>query len=155
MLASLVRADGPGRRTSNQTSKQNQRRRVSRNDQGGGIASKVAKFFESVLVSVNKNHGLNLYPLNLKDTLSCMQEGKLLLEESKTCKKTTVLAQSQLDLLGGAGRAHTSAVLGVMAKGNKAGKLSTKEVASITGKSESWIRTCRRTAEENGLGAFG
>jgi hypothetical protein len=155
MLASLVRADGPGRRSSNQTSKQNQKRRVSRNDQGGGIASKVAKFFESVLVSVNKNHGLDLYPLNLKDTLSYMHEGKLILEESTTSKRTTVLAQSQLDLLGGAGRAHTSAVIGVMAKGNKAGKLSTKEVADITGKSESWIRTCRRTVVENGMGAFG
>ena len=157
MLSNLLRGSAPGPKPAEgdpTIQKKLQKRRVLRKDQTG-IAKKVARVFEAIMSRVNQVHGLDEYPLNLRDTLSFMQEGTPILEECKAVSQTKVLAQSQLDLLSGAGRANVSAVLGVMAQPNKKGKLKPKEVAALTGKSESWIRACRQGIKSQGLGAFG
>ena len=84
-----------------------------------------------------------------------MQEGGPILDECKKVAQNEIMAQSHVNLVSGSGRAHTSAILGNMATQNQNGKLSTKEVADLTGRSETWIRKCRLAVENNGLGAFG
>ena len=153
MLSLLLNKKTQGRPTTT-NSRATQKRRVMRMDQPG-IAKKVAMLFESIIANVNQVQGLDLHPLTLRDTLYFMQEGTPILEECKTTTQTAILAQSQLDLLTGSGRAHTRSVLGVMAKTNKRGKLTTKEVHAATGLSESWIRRCRLDVEKDGLGSFG
>ena len=156
MLSQLLRTGGRGRpaRTASANSRSAQRRRVLRTDQAG-IATKVAMVFESTLAHVNLVHGLDQFPVTLRDVLSFMQEGKPILEECKTTTQNEILAQAQLDLASGTGRAHTSTVLGAMAKSNKKGKLSVKFVAKQTNKSETWVRACRQEVEKNGLGEIG
>ena len=120
-----------------------------------GLATKVAKLFEVILLNVNQTHGLDQYPVTLKDTMASMQEGGPILDECKKVAQNEIMAQSHVNLVSGSGRAHTSAILGNMATQNQNGKLSTKEVADLTGRSETWIRKCRLAVENNGLGAFG
>ena len=51
------------------------KRRVTRKSPPG-YASKVAEFFEAVLLAVNETHSLQLYPLTLVHALECMGAGR-------------------------------------------------------------------------------
>ena len=150
-LSDLLHLHG---RPSTVSTKESQKKKVMRKDQFG-IATKVALLLESVIADINKLHGLDKYPLSIRNILSCMQEGKQILDDCKKVQRSEVMAQAQLDLVDGAGRAHTSAMLGSMAKANKKGKMKTKDLSELTGKSESWIRACRLQVERSGLGALG
>ena len=153
-LQSLLSPSAGGRPVASVRTPASQKRQVTRTDQSG-LAVKVAGLFESIITSVNETYNLDLYPLRVRDVLSHMKEGKPLLEQTKENKKHLVLSQSHQNLVRDAGRACTAAVLGNIAKENVQGKLKPRQLAEITGKSESWIRRCRSEVEKNGLGAFG
>jgi hypothetical protein len=153
-LRALLNMSGAGRKTSSEPTLASQRKQVTRQDQAG-VAKKVAGLFESVISSVNQNYGLRLYPVRLQHVLANMGEGKDLLQQAKENKKDAIMATAHVDLLAGCGRAHTATVLGNLAKPNSTGKLHTRALADMTGKSESWIRACRQTVTAKGLGLLG
>ena len=153
-LQSLLYPYAGGRPAASVRTPASQKRQVTRTDQSG-LAVKAARIFESIIASVNETYTLDLYPLRVRDVLALMKEGKPLLEQTKENKKHLVLSQSHQNLVRDAGRACTAAVLGNLAKENVQGKLKPRQLAEISGRSESWIRHCRREVEKNGLGVFG
>ena len=127
MLSALLRKSGRGRPVKKSTVSA-QKRRVNRKDQTG-LAMKVAVLFESILLCVNEAHNLDQFPLTLKHTLACMKEGKPILEDVESNHNNEVAAQANLEVLKGAGSGHKGTVLGVIAKKNVKGKLSSKQLA--------------------------
>ena len=110
---------------------------------------RLAAFFASVLAAANSVHGLNM---SLRDILHFMDEGKVLLEELKTTQLDRTLAEGARVLVRGTGRALAGPIVGVLAAPNKAGKVSSRDLAGIAGKSESHVKASRLTVEKNGLG---
>lgn len=147
LVESVLSLDSGGRPATMDT-QAHKRRRVMRS---GGFADRIAGWLTYMLECVNKM-GL---PVSLKDVLSKSDEGAKLLAELKTSKNTKVLAQAAVDMASLAGGACTSAVVGVLAKPNSEGRVSTGCVAEATGVSSSWVRASRLRAQQGKLGVFG
>jgi hypothetical protein len=72
------------------------KRRVIRgNVDAPGYATRVATFFERVLIAVNSVHTLQQYPLTIEHVLERMADGKQIVEKMKVAKETEVLDRRQ------------------------------------------------------------
>lgn len=129
-----------------------ERRRVVRID---GYASRVAALFAAIIVEVNEVHSLTLGPMTMMDVLARTDEGKNLLEQAQHQKEVNILAQAACNMSSNAGRACAGTVTGLMAAPNAAGRLSTKRVKQLTGKSASNIKFNRLKVQKAALGCFG
>ena len=70
--------------------------------------------------------------MTVRDVMKCMAEGARLVEASTRSKESKVLAQAALDMVAGAGRANKQGTLGLLAKQNSAGSITTARVQQLT-----------------------
>ena len=130
-----------------------QRKRVNRPDKNS-LSAKVGTLFEQVILELNKVYDLCHYPLTLEHTLKKMTSAERILKQVQASKKDAILAESTKDIINVAGRACTRGIVGTIGKGNQNGKLSTAEVAAITGKSKGYVRRCVKKVVNGDFGAI-
>ena len=107
---------------------------------------------ERVMSEVKQSHGLSV---RMTDVLACMDEGKQILERCRSSQENDVMAQAALDMVSIAGRACTGTTIGILAKKNAKGQLSSSRVASLTKMSSSHVKANRLLVESNKVGTFG
>ena len=130
--------------------KKNQKKRVLRQDQGGGIAKRTGELFDLIIRTINKKKKLTLYPLTVLDTLGFMEDGKKVVTENKLARESAVLAEAGKVVVRSTGRALRQTAVGLLAQQNENGRLNPTQVAEELGVSKSYVYKARKRVSEQG-----